>query len=526
MPIRCGSLLLMLALVLGAGPAQADWFGDLGFGTGAASDKADKDKKAVKNSARKTRRRAIARPPLPRPAPPETSGRSEPAATQTNSAKTASPRTDGKAEKKADKEKPREVELPTPRPDIMTTASLPPATHGGVPAGELMKIQSALLWAGDYAKIGKDEEPLRGAVKNFQKRQKAKVTGVLTIEQRAALLAAGDRYERRYGWRVVTDPATGIRIGLPAKLVPNAQDAAHGTRWSSLHGEVQIETFRLKDPDLKLKDLYESEKKSPRTRRVMRRALHDDNFSLHGMQGLKYFDVQAAKQGGEIRGFTLLYDQGIRGIVSPVADAMAAAFAPFPARPMPFAVLARPVEYGTGLIVSARGDIVTDRGVTDGCKVIVANGLGNAELVAEDKVNALALLRVYGQRGLPALPLPPQNATAKDLTLIGIPDPKEQHGAHHAKKIKARLTWGAAINLQEPVPMAGFSGAAVLGDNGQVLGMMETRTAVLASNGPPMAPVRLVTAATIREFLKAHDVTPATEGNARDAVVRVICVRE
>ena len=64
---------------------------------------------------------------------------------------------------------------------------------------------------------------------------------------------------------------------------------------------------------------------------------------------------------------------------------MASAFAPFPARTMPFAALAKPVEYGTGLIVSARGDIVTDRNVTDGCKVIVAAGLGNAERVAEDK---------------------------------------------------------------------------------------------------------------------------------------------
>ena len=187
------------------------------------------------------------------------------------------------------------------------------------------------------------------------------------------MLAAGDRHERRFGWRVVTDPATGIRIGLPAKLVPNAHDAAHGTRWSAPHGEVQIETFRLKEPDLKLADLYAQEKKTPRTRRVSRSTLHNDDFSIHGMQGLKYFDVRAEKRDGEIRGFTLLYDQAMRGIVAPVADAMASAFAPFPARNMPFAVLEKPVEYGTGLIVSARGDIVTDRDVTDGCQVIVAD---------------------------------------------------------------------------------------------------------------------------------------------------------
>ncbi len=520
MPMRWGSLLLVLALVLGSGPARADLFSVLGFGAKTASKKTGEkaQKKKAKKPTRKhrSRRRAVAHPKKSAPKPAAT----KPKTTQSIAAKTAPPKTE--------KKKRHDVELPTPKPNIMTTASLPTDAHGGIPAGEWLKIQSALLWAGDYAKIGKDEEPLQDAVKNFQKRQKAKVTGVLTVEQRAALLAAGDRYERRFGWRVVTDPATGIRIGLPAKLVPNAHDAAHGTRWASAHGEVQVETFRLKDPDLKLADFYAQERKNPNTRRIERSTLHNNDFSIHGMQDLKYFKVRAEKRDGEIRGFTVLYDQAMRGIVEPVADAMSAAFAPFPARNMPFAVLAKPVEYGTGLIVSPRGDIVTDRNVVDGCKVIIASGLGNAELVAEDKTNGLALLRVYGQRNLPALPLPQETTAARELTLIGIPDPKEQQGARRSKEVKARLAGSAAIRLSQPVPMAGFSGAAVLDDAGQVLGMMETRNAVLASNGPPIAPVHLVSAAVIRDFLKAHDVRAATaaNGGARDAVVRVICVRK
>lgn len=519
--MRCGSLLLMLALVLSAGPVwPAEWYemGKPGPVTPAAPEKADNTaaKKTAKKATRPQRRRAVARPRRPRRAPK--SATAKPEATQSIAAK-AMPA-------KSATKKTGDVELPTPRPDVVTTGSLPPGAQAGIPAGDWLKIQSALLWAGDFADVGKDEDPIRGAVKNFQKRQKAKATGVLTGEQRAALLAAGDRHERRFGWHVVTDPATGIRIGLPIKLVPNAHDAAHGTRWSSPNGEVQIETFRLKDPDLKLAEFYARETKTPQTRRVLRNKRRDDGFFVHGMQGLKYFDVHAEMRGGEIRGFTLLYDQAMRGIVEPVAEAMTSAFAPFPARAMPFAALEKPVEYGTGLIVSARGDIVTDRRVTDGCKVIVAAGLGNAERVAEDKPQGLALLRVYGQHNLPALPLAREAANAQALTLIGIPDPKEQHGAHRPKEIKAQLIGGVAIHLNQPEPMAGFSGAAVLGDGGQVLGMMETRNAVLASNGPPIAPVHLVSAAAIRDFLKANDVTPVTSGDARDAVVRVICVRK
>ncbi len=421
------------------------------------------------------------------------------------------------------------VATPPPRPDHIAPP-LKSDMRAGIPAGDRLRVQSALMWAGDYNGADKAAAPLTAAVKHFQKRHKEKVTGVLTVEQRAALLAAGDRYARRFGWRVVIDPATGIRIGLPTKLTPTAHDAAHGTRWSSPNGAVRIETFRLTDPGLTLKELYAKERKTPSTRRIERGTLHDSDFSLHGMQRLKYFDVHAQQRDGEIRGYSLLYDQAMDGIVAPVANAMAAAFAPFPARAMPLAALARPVEYGTGLIVSARGDILTDPQVTDGCKVIVAAGLGDAERVAENKAQGLALLRVYGQRNLPALPLARKTAEAKEtnrtLTLIGIPDPRDQQGARAPKRFKARLAGGTAIELRQPIPMAGLSGAAVLDDAGRVLGMMQTRNAVLASNGPPLAPVHLVTTATIRAFLKAHNVTPTATGNAREALVRVICIRK
>jgi hypothetical protein len=109
-----------------------------------------------------------------------------------------------------------------------------------------------------------------------------------------------------------------------------------------------------------------------------------------------------------------------------------------------------------------------------------------------------------------------------------MPDPKEQDGRKPLTEIKARLADGAAIELREPVPMAGFSGAAALDSNGKVLGMIEMRTAVLASAAPAPPPVRLVSALTIRAFLEARDVAPVATLNAdvRAAIVRVICVRK
>ena len=84
------------------------------------------------------------------------------------------------------------------------------------------------------------------------------------------------------------------------------------------HGEVQVETFRIKDADLKLAALFEQQKKEPATRKIEASALNDDNFFVSGMQGLKRFSVRAKVRDGEVRGFTMLYDQMMETIVAPV----------------------------------------------------------------------------------------------------------------------------------------------------------------------------------------------------------------
>ena len=341
------------------------------------------------------------------------------------------------------------------------------------------------------------------------------------------MLAAAQSHEDEFGWTVVVDPATGVRIGLPMKLVPQARDTPRGTRWSAKHGEVQVETFRIKSAELKLAALFEQQKKEPSTRKIEQSALRDDSFVITGMQGLKKFSVRAYTRDGEIRGVTVLFDQMMETIVAPVTAAMVSAFSPFPERTLPFAAPTKSVEYGTGLVVSARGHIVTDRKLAAGCQVIVADGLGDADRVAEDRNHGLALLRVYGPRKLSPLALAADTARKGDLTLVGIPDPKEQNGAKRLTEIKARLAENNAIELRQPVPMAGFSGAAALDAQGQVLGMMEMRNFVLASTEPAAPPVRLITAETIRTFLSGHNVpSVSTGGDAKSAVVRIICVRK
>jgi hypothetical protein len=321
---------------------------------------------------------------------------------------------------------------------------------------------------------------------------------------------------------------TGAHLGLPLKLATQTAAAGTGTRWSSAQGQLQIQTFRLLDTTLEA--AFERQKKEPVSRRVGYNVLRGDFFVISGTQGLKKFYVRGSARDGEVRGVTILYDQAMEGTMDPVVVAMSSAFNPFP----PAGVAAdgtpvrRRVEYGTALIVSHAGHIVTDRQLADGCRVIAVPGLGNAERIAEDTAAGLALLRIYGARNLTPIALLGARSNGDAATLVGIADPQTQAGAATVSAVAARL--GAAMSARpvEPAPAMGFSGAAALDANGQVLGMVLLKSAVVA--GPSATPqATLVPRDALVNFLEAHYVAP-TSGQpgvepAKASVARVICVR-
>jgi hypothetical protein len=188
------------------------------------------------------------------------------------------------------------------------------------------------------------------------------------------------------------------------------------------------------------------------------------------------------------------------------------------------------VEYGTGIVVSEDGAIIADRQITDGCLAVAIAGFGNADRVAEDKAHDLALLRIYGARGLKALNL--ANAASKTaLDLTGIADPQNQGGGAAVTSSKAsvpQLGGGNDVALT-PAPAAGFSGAPALDADGRFAGIALLKPVLVAgpANGVPSAQAVLVAADAVRGFLKANGVTAAGGSNdAKASVVRVICVRK
>jgi peptidoglycan hydrolase-like protein with peptidoglycan-binding domain len=424
--------------------------------------------------------------------------------------------------------KPKSVTTVPIRPALQTPAD----TANAMAQAERLALQSDLAWVGQYngAITGEVSERMVAAIKEFQKARGGKPTGVLNPQERGVLAETAKRRQENVGWKIVTDPGTGTRLGIPTKLTPQQTSDANGAKWTSSTGTIQVLLARRKEANPTTAKLAEREKKEP-GRNIDYTVVKPDFFVLSGLQGLKKFYLRGTFKGDEVRILTILYDQATENTVEPVVIAMSSAFNPFPSG----AQLAGPpprktVEYGTGVVVSEDGAIVADRQITDGCLAITIAGYGNADRVAEDKDHDLALLRIYGVRGLKPLGLT-DGAAKSAVELTGIADPQNQGGGAAVSNVKvsvAQVGSGGDLALSPP-PAVGFSGAAALDGGGKFAGLALLKQVIVAGppNTTPAAQAALVPADTVRDFLKANGVNASGESSdAKASVVRVICVRK
>jgi hypothetical protein len=396
-----------------------------------------------------------------------------------------------------------------------------------LPLPERVGIQFDLAFTGHFNGLinGEFNDRTTTAIKAFQKSIGARETGALAPPERAQLATNSKAVQERVGWAMVDDKVTGAQVGLPTKQVPRVVRTENGTRWSSAQGQIQIETFRLRGPGTTLATVAEYQRTEPPNRKLEVNLLRDDFFILSGLQGLKKFYVRAQIRELEVRGVTILYDQATEGIMDPVTVVMSSAFAPFsgtgltdlmgPAR--------RKVEYGTGIVITPGGHVLTDRLLVESCNVIQVAGLGDATVLAEDK-SGLALLRVFGVSDLTPAALMHDGVRGGELTLIGIADPLLQAGGRAVTTTTGRLD-GSGL---QPSPQLGFAGAAALDAQGRFFGMVTLKAPLMAGAAPP-PPANVVPVDAVRRFLDAQSVTPATGRAgieaAKASVARVMCVR-
>lgn len=406
----------------------------------------------------------------------------------------------------------------------------PLETVKALPLAERVAIQGDLAWTGKYNGLvnGEVGERMMAAIRAWQKEAGGKPAGLLDAKERASLAEAGKKARDAVGWRVAQDPINGVKLGIPTKLAPKMASMSDttGSRWTSVKDGIQIDTWRVRAGNPTIASIAERERKRD-DRKVTYSSVRPDFFILSGTQGDRKFYMRAHFANGEVRGMTILYDKTNEKAMEPIVIAMSSAFDPFPK-----AIVAegppprKKVEYATGIIVGADGSILTDRYAIEGCQSIVVPGHGNADRVAEDKAHDLALLRIYGASNLK--PLGIANASAKpDVMLVGIADPQNQGGGSAITSAKASVTQNGAVPTLSPAPGLGFAGAAVVDVDGKFAGMSLLRPVVEAGPAPSASQAALVKPEAISAFLASNNVeTVSAASGARDAMVRIICVRK
>src|SRR4051812_38574156 len=212
--------------------------------------------------------------------------------------------------------KPKPVQTTTIRPPGVQT---PADTANAMAQAERLALQSDLAWIGEYngAITGDVSDRMVNAIKEFQKSRGGKQTGALNPQERGILADTARKRQENVGWKIITDAGTGVRLGIPTKLVPQQTSDANGAKWTSPTGTIQIQLARRKEAGPTTAKLAEKEKKEA-GRSIDYTVVKPDFFVLSGLQGLKKFYLRGTFRGDEVRILTILYDQAMENTVEPV----------------------------------------------------------------------------------------------------------------------------------------------------------------------------------------------------------------
>lgn len=304
--------------------------------------------------------------------------------------------------------------------------------YAALPEAERKAIQSDLIWTGHLNSAATGNfGPLTFRAVNGFKAGRGQPDGQLTPAERQELARLAKTARDAAGFAVITDQPTGVRIGIPQKLLPKREATpAGGSRWQSADGKITLDVSAgpAAEP---LQAIFERAiAVNPNIqRKVTYKLLQPSFFVVAGETPTgKFFRRQALGPSG-LRGFSVGYDKGVSATFDKVVTAIADSFEPFPSgaaptpAPMPGAPAvatapAQPVteRFGVGLVVG-KELVLTARAAVDPCKGLKV-GARPAKLRLQDQASGLALLDVPGLASGTALGLRETAPAAKEAVVV------------------------------------------------------------------------------------------------------------
>jgi peptidoglycan hydrolase-like protein with peptidoglycan-binding domain len=361
-----------------------------------------------------------------------------------------------------------------PAPDPAFEAAR--AEFDRLPESDRRSAQDALIWTGDYNGTvgGTFGRRSHDAILAFQKRSGLPPTGILDGPTRAALAASAGRARTGAGFAIVQEPASGVSIGVPAKLLPKRSASPRGgARWQSADGRATLDTARMPGGAAELKTYAETTLLAESVnRRVTYKLVRPDLVVVAGETATGKFYSRYIADAEAVRGFSLGYDKALAPEFDRIVIAVANSFGPAseaaalpssgPQAPIPPAASRTPMAPLSGLVLG-RSRVLTLSAVA-GCPDIRVAGR-SARLVRSDPARGLALLDTdLGTRAGAPLAEPAPGSSPERVALFSSP---EADG-----RVVAAPGLAVASGQVEAPLGAGAPGGALLDRTGGFIGLL------------------------------------------------------
>ena len=286
------------------------------------------------------------------------------------------------------------------------------AVFESLPEAERKAIQTDLIWVGllNSAASG-GYGPLTFRAINHAKGG-GPANGLLSATERQSLAQAALAVRDSVGFKLVTDERTGVRIGVPERILPKRETTpAGGSRWQSADGRITLDVSATPAAEPLEAIFQKATAANPNNpgRKITYKLLRPDFFVVSGETPTGKFYRRLALGPQGLRGFSIGYDKALSDSVDRLVIALASSFEPFPSGPAPSAgsTIAsvtqpfvapplRPTERHGVALALTESVFVTSAAAIEGCRALrVASG--PARLRLKDEASALALL----ESGLP-----------------------------------------------------------------------------------------------------------------------------
>jgi LysM repeat protein len=223
------------------------------------------------------------------------------------------------------------VAAPAPAPAQQTNAV---DYYKGFAERHRRSIEYDLAWIGesDHVVDGIIARNAIRAIRRFERSIGSEPDGILQRPERQALARQAREVRRAVDYRVVIDGRTGARIGVPFGLLGRPEAAGLGARYGAPDLSVVLRTYRMTD-GRPLRQVYDNQI-ARADREVTYETFRDDWFVVSGRtdEGRSFY-TRAQAGLGEIRAWSLTYDNGLQDRVEPVIVAMSSDFDAFAAAP-------------------------------------------------------------------------------------------------------------------------------------------------------------------------------------------------